>query len=1003
MTFATPPAAVGPDDDDDTRRRGKVLIPTLLILGILAVAFVIFTGFYTDWLWFRSVDKTSVFTTELTVKAGLFAAFGAAMALIVGGAMWVAYKFRPFFTTDSPEQEGLERYRASLESVRKPALFVVSIVIGLLAGVSAAGQWQLWMLWRNGGSFGKADAHFGVDVGFWVFDYPAIRFALGFLFTALFFALVVNAVVNYLYGGLQIQAPGERVARGARVQLSLIIGAMLLLKAVSYWLDRYGLAVKDDELVQGFSGLKFRDTNALLPAKTILAFVAVIVALLFFVNAFRAIWKVALAGLVLMVLSALVIGGIYPAIVQQFQVKPSELVREAPYIQRNIDATRQAYGLDNVDTQDYAATADPDAAAIMADAGTINNIRLLDPSIVSPTYRALQQIRGFYSFPDNLDIDRYTIDGTQRGAVVSVRELDQAGIPDSQRNWANDHVVYTHGYGFVAAYDNRVNANGTPEFFEYDIPPEGRLQVTQPRVYFGESSPDYSIVGGPAGSTPREIDYPDDSDPTGQRNNTYDGKGGAPVGSPFNRLAFAVRFGEPNIMLSDLVNSDSRIMWDRTPRERLAKVAPWLTPDGDPYSAVVNGRIVWILDAYTKTDQYPYSTRVDLNDATSDSVTTTSTNVFALPQDRVNYMRNSVKAVVDAYDGTVDLYAWDESDPILQAWERAFPGVVKPKADMNADLVSHVRYPEDLFKVQRQVYSRYHVTDPAAFYNGQDFWIVPNDPTDRQSNQYQPPYYLSLQMPGQAAPSFSLTTTYSPAKRQTLAAFMAVDSAPGDGYGKFRVLQLPRNTTIPGPVQVQNTFESDPEVASQLSLLRRGGSEVELGNLLSLPVGGGMLYVEPVYVRASEGGYPLMRKVLVSFGTKVGFSDTLSQSLAAVFGASAGSIGQPATPTTPTTPTTPGQPTTPAVPLTDLEQALADADKAYSDGVEALKSGDFAAYGEAQKRLSDAIKKAQGLATAAAGGSAAATPSPSASASASATESAAPAASPSATPTAPGA
>ncbi|MFI0432801.1 MAG: UPF0182 family protein [Candidatus Nanopelagicales bacterium] len=972
MTFATPPAAVGPDDDDEAPRRGRVLIPTLLVLGILAVVFVIFTGFYTDWLWFRSVDKTSVFTTELTVKVGLFVAFGLAMALVVGGSMWMAYKFRPFFTTDSPEQEGLERYRASLESVRKPALFVVSIVIGLLAGVSAAGQWQLWMLWRNGGSFGSTDAHFGVDVGFWVFDYPAIRFAIGFLFTALFFALVVNAVVNYLYGGLQIQSPGERVSRGARVQLSLIVGAMMLLKAVSYWLDRYGLAVKDDELVQGFSGLKFRDTNAMLPAKTILAFVALIVALLFFVNAFKAIWKVALAGLALMVLSALVIGGIYPAVVQQFQVKPSELVREGPYIQRNIEATREAYDLDDVDTQDYAATADPDAAAIMADAGTINNIRLLDPSIVSPTYRALQQIRGFYSFPDNLDIDRYTIDGAQRGAVVSVRELDQAGIPDSQRNWANDHVVYTHGYGFVAAYDDRVNTNGTPEFFEYDIPPEGKLNVEQPRVYFGESSPDYSIVGGPDGSTPREIDYPDDSDPTGQRNNTYDGKGGAPVGSPFNRLAFAVRFGEPNIMLSDLVNSDSRIMWDRTPRERLAKVAPWLTPDGDPYSAVVNGRIVWILDAYTKTDQYPYSTRVDLNDATSDSITTTSTNVFALPQDRVNYMRNSVKAVVDAYDGTVDLYAWDEADPILQTWQRAFPGVVKPKADMNPELVSHVRYPEDLFKVQRQVYSRYHVTDPAAFYNGQDFWIVPNDPTDRQSNQYQPPYYLTLKMPGQTAPAFSLTTAYSPAKRQTLAAFMAVDSAPGDGYGKFRVLQLPRNTTIPGPVQVQNTFESDPEVASQLSLLRRGGSEVELGNLLSLPVGGGMLYVEPVYVRASEGGYPLMRKVLVSFGTKVGFSDTLSQSLAAVFGPSAGTIGSP------TTPTTPGEPTTPAVPLNELEQALADADKAYSDGVEALKSGDFTAYGEAQKRLSEAIKKAQGIATAAAG--APATPSPSATA-----------------------
>lgn len=963
MSYSAPSASA--PGDADTPSRGRVLVPTLLVLGVLAVLFLIFTGFYSDLLWFQSVDKASVFTTQLAVKAVMFIVFGLLMGGAIALAMWLAYKTRPLFIAETPDQEALERYRMSLEPVRKPTLYMVAGVIGILAGISSAGQWRLWMLWRNASPFGTNDPQFGMDVGFWVFTYPFIRFILGFAFTVLFFAILASAIVHYLYGGLRLQGPGPKVTDAARMQLSIMIGLFLLLKAVAYWLDRYALAVKGDDLVLGFTGLKFRDVNALLPAKTILTFIALIVAILFFVNAFRNIWSIAGAGLALMVGSALIIGGIYPAVVQQFQVRPSELTKEQEYLSRNIEATRQAYALDNVEVQDYAATETPSAAAIAADAGTIENVRLLDPSIVSPTYRALQQIRGFYSFPDILDVDRYDLPTEAggealRGAVVSPREIDLDGIPESQRNWTNEHIVYTHGYGFVAAYDNTYNANGTPVFFEKDIPPQGSLGITQPRVYFGESSPEYSIVGAPEGSEPRELDYPDDTSPTGQRNNTYDGSGGVPVGNFFNKLVFAVKYGDPNIMLSNLVNSESRIMYDRTPRERLSKVAPWLTPDGDPYAAVIDGRIVWIVDAYTKTDQYPYSTRVDLNDATSDSITTTASNVFALPRDDVNYMRNSVKAVIDAYEGSVDLYAWDESDPILKAWMNAFPGVVKPKAEMAEDLVAHVRYPEDIFKVQRLVYSRYHVTDPGAFYNGQDFWIIPNDPTNRQANQFQPPYYLTLKMPGQAAPSFSLTTAFSPARRQTLAAFMAVDSAPGDGYGKFRVLQLPRNTTIPGPVQVQNTFESDPEVASQLSLLRRGGSDVLLGNLLSLPVGGGMLYVEPVYVQAAEGGYPLLRKVLVSFGTRVGFSDTLAGSLEQVFGASAGAdTGQGDAGAG-----TPEQPTPPA-PTTELGQALADAAQAYQDGVTALRNNDFQAYGEAQKRLEEAIRRAQELSGAA--------------------------------------
>lgn len=952
MTFATPPTATGDEDDTQYSRRGRVLVPTLLVLGVLFVLFLVFSSYYSDWLWFASLDKSSVYTTQLVVKVGMFVGFGLVMTLIIGANMWLAYRNRPLELPTTPQAEVMERYRASLEPLRRPMLFVVSLVFGFLAGLSASGQWPLWLMWRNATPFDRRDPQFGIDAGFWVFTYPFVRFVFGFLFTLLLLSLIITAVVHYLYGGINLQREGQRVTKAARVQLSALAAAIMLLKAGGYWLDRLGVATASDEFIAGYTGVKFRDVNALLPAKTILMFIALIVAAIFIVNMFRSVWNLAMAGLVLLIVAALVIGGIYPAIVQQFQVRPSELVREQDYIARNIEATRWAYGLDDVETMDYAGATEPTPDTIADDLGTIKNVRLLDPNIVSPTYRALQQIRGYYSFPDNLDVDRYNLDGNTRGAVVSVRELNLAGIPDAQRNWANDHVFYTHGYGFVAAYDNTAEANGTPSFFEYDIPPLGDLNVEQPRVYFGESSPLYSIVGAPEGSEPREIDFPDDTSPTGQRNNTYDGAGGVPVGNLLNKAVYATKFGEPNILLSDLVNSESKILYDRTPRQRLAKVAPWLTPDGDPYAAVVDGRIVWIQDAYTRTDQYPNSTRVDLNDATSDSITSQSANVFALPPDQVNYMRNSVKAVIDAYDGTVDLYEWDEQDPILKTWMKSFPGVVLPKSEMSPELLAHVRYPEDLFKVQRLIYSRYHVTDPAAFYNGQDFWIVPNDPTDRESNQFQPPYYLTLQMPGQAAPAFSLTTAFSPASRPTLAAFMAVDSDPGEGYGKFRVLQLPRNTTIPGPAQVQNTFESDPNVASQLSLLRRGGSEVLLGNLLSLPVGDGMLYVEPVYVQAAEGGYPLLRKVLVLFGNRVGFADTLELSLQQVFGVGTAlndaQGGQ-----------TPAPQPAPDANLSALEQALSDADRAYQDGLTALRNNDFTAYGDAQRRLEDALRRAR--------------------------------------------
>ncbi len=954
--------------DIEPRRKGGILLPTIIVLAVIVIAFVIFTGFYTEFMWFDSVGKTQVFSIALFTRMGMFAVLFVAMAIVSSLAMWIAFRTRPEFVGATPEQASLERYRIGIEPYRRWIALAIVLILSFFAGLAGSGEYGTYLLWKNSTPFNQVDPQFGLDLSFYTFELPFIRFVLGFAFTLVILAILIVTAVHYIYGGLRLQPRGDRATRAAQAQLSALIAVFLLLKAIAYYLDRFGLVTKSENLVSGFTGLKYTDVYAVLPALNILVFVAVIVAALFIFNIFRRHWVIPTIGAGLMIVTSIVIGGLYPLVVQQFQVRPSELVREEPYIQRNIDASRDAYGIQDAVISDYEGTVSPPTAeTLQASAGTLNNIRLIDPAIVSPTYNQLQQIRGYYSFNNTLDVDRYDLPQGRRGAVVAVREINLAGIPDGQRNWTNDKAVYTHGYGFVSAFDNTALSNGAPDFFASDIPPVGELEVTQPRVYFGELSPPYSIVGAPKGTPAVELDYPDDANPTGQATNTYEGKGGVPMGSLFGKLLFATKFQDSNILLSDLVNQDSQIMWDRNPLTRVEKVAPWLTLDQDPYPVVANGRIQWIVDGYTLSNEYPYSSRVSLADATSDSISTRVIQSGLLPRDQVNYMRNSVKAVVDAYEGSVTLYAWDESDPVLQTWMKAFPDVVEPRSKMPMDIVEHVRYPQDIFKVQRNIMSRYHVTDAVTFYNGTDVWIVPFDPTVSPAQVFQPPYYLTLQMPGQSATEFSLTTTFAPQRRQTLAAFMAVSSDPGDNYGKIEVLQLPSNTTIPGPQQVQNNFESDPTVSSQLSLLRRGGSEVELGNLLSLPFNGGLLYVEPVYIRAAADGYPLLRKVLAGYGANVALEDNLSTALAKVLSTNPAALpdslpdvnlgdGTTVDPDTGETIPAPDQPTS-ADPIVALAQAIDAAQQAYSDGQAALAEGDFAAYGAAQDRLERALQQ----------------------------------------------
>jgi len=942
-----------------SRRRPGALAPTLIILGLLIVGGLVFTQVWTEGLWYQQLGFLSVYRTELVARTVLFLLGTGLMAGAVASSMVIAYRARPVYAPISTEQAGLDRYRDGIEPLRRLVLIAVPIGLGLFAGSAASQQWQTALLWLNRVSFHTKDPQFHLDIGFFVFTLPWLEFLSGLITAVVFLAGLTAVVTHYLYGGLRIQGGGPRLTKVARIHLGTLAALFLLMRALDYWLSRFALSTKDSRLI---TGLTYTDANAVLTAKAVLAAISVIVAGLFLVAAAADRWRLLpLYGVGLLVVSAIVVGGVYPAVVQRFQVTPSAKTLESKYIQRNIVATRAAYGL-NPEVITYDAKTQAQAGALRDDAEQIPGIRLLDPTLVSDTFRQLEQNKQYYSFPDSLDVDRYTIGGKVRDTVIAVRELDIAKVPQGQQNWVNDHLLYTHGFGVVAAYGNERTVDGKPVFFQSGIPSTGALGNYQPRVYFGEESPSYSIVGAPPGSTPEELDYPDDNSPNGQQNTTYTGKGGVSIGSEFNRLLYAIKFREQNILLSDQVNSYSRIMFDREPRERVEKVAPYLTLDGDPYPAVINGRIVWILDGYTTTNKYPYSRLQGLDEATADSVTAIKSSVVALQAQQVNYMRNSVKATVDAYDGSVTLYAWDESDPVLRAWRKVFPATVKPLSAISGQLMSHLRYPEDLFKVQRELMASYHVGDAGAFFGGQDFWKVPADPTET-GGQLQPPYYLSLQMPTQTKPAFSMTSTFIPAggARNVLTGFLAVDGDAGTTpgvrspqYGTMRLLQLPRDAVVPGPGQVQNNFNANTSVSQKLNLLRQGATRVESGNLLTLPLGGGLLYVQPVYVRGSgENSYPLLQEVLVAFGDQIGFAETLDDALNAVFQGNSGVAPTPG----------PGGKPTPSPTNTTaqqaLQQALADASQALADGQVALRAGDFAAYGQAQARLADAIHRAQ--------------------------------------------
>jgi uncharacterized membrane protein (UPF0182 family) len=973
--------------------RPPVPVPTLsrrakLVLGAVAVLLVLFTAIgtltniYVDYLWFDETRYTEVFWTELQTRALLFAVAGVATGGLVATAIYLAYRFRPAFRPMSLEQQNLERYRQSLEPRRGVVLTAVAVVLGLFAGFTAQGSWQTWLTFRNSTNFGKTDPQFRIDLSFFVFDYPFYRLALGFAFAIVLLALIGSVLTHYVFGGLRLQTPGQKLTAAARVQLSVLLGLFVALKAVAYWLDRYGLVYSDRGEV--FPGASYTDVNALLVPKTILVFVAAVCAVAFFANIFVRNFLLPAAALVLLLISSLVIGVAYPAIVQQFVVRPSADQKEAPYIKRAIESTLAAYGLSDIEYRDYAQSATGDQvdteavnAQLRNDTQTIPNARLLDPNVLSETFTARQQIRNVYGFPKKLDIDRYILpdpttgEMTTRDYVVAVRELNSAGLSENQDTWINRHTVYTHGNGFVAAPANEVVAGqegGEPNFTTKDLPTTGNIDVKQPRIYYGEliqqnGQDVYSVVGAPKNSDPREFDQPEDGSDKGQLNNTYTGEGGVEIGSFFRQLTFAIYYRERNFLLSGAVNDDSKVLYVRDPRDRVEKAAPFLEVDGDPYPAVINGRVTWILDGYTTSDAYPYSEPRDLGTTAQDSLTGAGTT--ALPNDQFNYIRNSVKATVDAYDGTVTLYQWDKADPVLKTYMKAFPNTVKAREDMPEELVGHVRYPEDLFKLQRDILTRYHVSDPVDFFNQNDRWQVPDDPT-QETNEAQPPYYILAQRPGDELASFQLTSALNAFNRENLSSFISASSDPKD-YGKIQVLRLPGNTPFRGPQQVQQSFITNNQVRPDLTLFNSAESQAVFGNLLTLPIGGsGLLYVEPLYVQGTgQNSFPLLQKVLVNYGDRVGYGNTLEDALDQVFGAGAGEAaagaGAGGTPTpAPQTPTPTPTPTPPAdgggsSGNPAMTQAVSDIQAALQALQTAQRNGDFAGQGQALENLQKAV------------------------------------------------
>jgi uncharacterized membrane protein (UPF0182 family) len=896
----------------------RALIITISVFVVMLILLGSTATLYTDLLWFKETKFQTVFYSQIWAKSLLGLTFGVIFGAVMLANLWVVQKITSPYRLFTMQDQVLERYRATLQPYVRAGVIGMSALFGLFAGSGATGQWRNWLLFSHAQDFGSVDPIFHKDLGFYIFRLPFHRFVFTWAFSSLLVITLITAAAHYFMGG--IRTTGERVTPQVKAHLSVLLGLLVLLKAWGYRLDQFSLLYSSRGNVTGAS---YTDTHAQLPALKLLVVIAIVSAVLFLINIRLRGWIMPAAALGILALTSILAGGVFPALVQRLSVTPQERLRERPYIERNIEATRAGFKLDekSIEVSPFPNRQTLDAKAIARNKPTVENIRLWDPKVLADVFRQVQRITPYYEFND-VDIDRYSFGGLRRQVMVSAREVAQHGLPQSARTWLNNHLVYTHGFGVVSNRVDKVVGEGLPDFIVKDIPgtlAPGFLEISQPRIYFGESEDVPFVV---VNTKESEVDYP-----SGERLQTtnYAGNGGIQLNSFFRRAAFAWRFRDFNVMISGAIKSDSRVVFRRKITERLRQVAPFLKLDSDPYIAIVDGRLTWIYDTYTTSDMYPYAQRVDLGDVTSGK-----------QSGSVNYIRNSVKATIDALNGTITLYVVDEDDPIIRAWRKVWPDIFKPASAMTDDLRAHLRYPEDLFTAQANQYTLYHITSPDDFYQREDAWRIPNDPRPTAQDAQFPAYYVLMRLPGEKDAEFILMLPFAPfsqqsggSRRTNMTAWLAARSDPV-GYGEMRSFVFPRQLNVPGPEQIQARINQDPLVSQQITLWDQSNSIVRYGNILVIPIEDSLLYVQPLYLEASKGALPELKRVVVVSGSVIKMGETLEEALDAVFGGGEGA--QLEGPGTPVTPVTPGG------------SAVAQALQHLQRADQALRNGDLATY-----------------------------------------------------------
>ena len=934
------------------RRSTRSRVVLLVIAALIVVALTSLrgiAGFYTDYLWFREVGFTPVWRGVLGAKVLLAVFFTILFFVLLWASLTIADRLAPRFRPLGSEDELVQRYRDVVGPHAGKLHAAVAVLFALIFGLGTSSQWQSWLLFRHAVSFGVKDPQFHKDVGFFVFRVPFLSFLVDWAFVAIVIVTFLTVVAHYLNGGIRLpQGPAERVTPQVKAHVSVLLAGLALVKAAGYWLQRYQLATSRRGTVEGPT---YTDIHAQLPAIRLLLFISLVAFVLLLVNIWRQGWVLPGIAVGLWLLLAVLVGGAYPAFIQKFRVQPSEIAKERPYILRNIAATRAALGISGVQDNQYQYSTDLTSTDLANDADTIRNVRLWDPAIVEKTFKKIQEIRAYYQFND-VDVDRYTTDKVIQ-TNVAARELNPDGVPS--QSWVNKRLQFTHGYGAVLSPTNAVTGDGLPDFLVKDIPPIGDPKISQPRIYYGENNNSYAVVH----SGQRELDFQSVSGRT--ENSSYTGKGGVLLNSYLRRFAFFLRFSDYNLLISNLVTSQSKVMYIRNIGDRVRKVAPFLRYDADPYPVILGGRIVYVQDAYTVTSRYPYAQSADNSELPDGSGLSTP----------FNYIRNSVKITIDAYDGTMHFYVMDTKDPLLRAYGRMFPDLFTPRSEMPVELLPHLRYPEDMFRVQTNMYGRYHITDPNDFYNKADAWNVAQNPAAGLVTQTttpgggaqtpgaalpaqrkrMDPTYLLLHLPGDPQESFLVLRPFVPVsqgdKQQNLTAFMTAKSDPND-YGKLQNFVMPRGAQVDGPALIDSRIASNELISKEISLLGTGGSRVEQGNLLVIPIKTSLLYVRPLYVESDTNPLPELRKVIVVYANQAAMGDTLQEALTTLFGAAPPTLEQKAP--TGGTATKPSSPTNVAT----IAQLLAQADQDFADADAALKAGDLATY---QAKIKDAQAK----------------------------------------------